>query len=57
MLTKDEAFNLQEIVNEEILSCLRSGTPLDDGYIVSLRSVLQKLGLKETYNYERYKEN
>lgn len=55
-MTKEELEILEEVINEEIHSCLRSGYGLYDVYVVALRSVLKKLGLKETYNYESYRE-
>lgn len=55
-MTKEELHILEEVINEEILSILRSGYSLDDDSVVALRSILNKLGLKEIYNFESYRE-
>lgn len=55
-MTKEELDILEEVINEEIRSCLRSGFGLDNESVVALRSILKKLGLKETYDYESYRE-
>ena len=54
MFNRDELLILEELLNEEILSCLKSGTPLQDNYIIILRDMLFRLNLKETYNFERW---
>lgn len=47
---------LQEIINEEILSYLQSGYKISDCYIRTLREILKKLNLKETYNFEKWRK-
>lgn len=56
-MTKEELDILEEVINEELKSILRSGYGLDDKSVVALRSVLKKLDLKETYDYESYRED
>lgn len=53
-LTKDELFTLQGVLNEEILSMLKSGDGLKDYRVVIMRGLLKKLGLKEYYQFDKY---
>lgn len=52
-ITKQDLELLEEVLNEELLSYLDSGYSLQDKYVVSLRKLLNKLNLKETYNYDK----
>ena len=52
--TKDELFTLQGVLNEEILSMLKSGDGLNDFRVVIMRGLLKKLGLKEYYKFDEY---
>lgn len=56
MFTEKELDTLQELLNEEILSYLRSGYKLNDEYVVLLRVLLCKLHLKEIYNFEKWND-
>lgn len=53
-MTNDELTYLEEMINEEILEYLQSGYSIDDEYIITLRNMLKKLGLKEVYNFDKY---
>lgn len=58
MLDKIDLSILQELLNEEIENYLQSGYKLTDEYVVTLRTILKKLDLKEIYNFDkRFKEN
>ena len=57
MFNQRELNYLEEILNEEILSYLRSGYGLDSEYVVTLRGILEKLGLKELYTFARWAED
>lgn len=57
MFNQRELNYLEEILNEEILSYLRSGYGLDNEYVVTLRGMLEKLGLKELYTFARWSED
>ena len=52
MFNQRELDYLEEILNDEISEYLRSGYGVDDEYIVTLRGILQKLWLKETYDFK-----
>ena len=52
-LTKDDLDVLEEILNEELNNYLDSGYSLNSDYAIELRNLIKKLGLKETYNFER----
>lgn len=54
MFNREELMILEELLNEEILECLKSGMALQDNYIIRLRDMLFRLNLKETYNFERW---
>ena len=55
-MSKEELETLQEIINEEILSYLESGYKISDCYIRTLRGILKKLNLDETYNFEKWRK-
>lgn len=57
-MNKDEYEILEELLNDEIINYLDSGYKITDKYIVTLQSIIKKLGLKETqqYKYNRYKK-
>ena len=57
MFNQRELNYLEEILNEEIVNYLRSGYSLTDDYIVTLRGMLEKLGLSEIYRFDRWGEN
>ena len=47
------SFELKEALNEEILSYLQSGYKVTDDYVILCRKILEKLNLKEIYNFEK----
>lgn len=51
-LNNEELLLLEEILNEEIKSYLYSGYETTSEYIVSIRSIIKKLGLKEIYKFD-----
>ena len=57
MFTQRELEYLEEILNEVIKDYLNSGYPLTDEYIVTLRGMLDKLGLKEIYKFEQWRDD
>lgn len=52
-MNKDELVALEEILNEEIESCLDSGFGLENERVVLVRNLLEKLGLKEYWDYDK----
>lgn len=57
-LTVDDLDILEEIINDELESYLDSGYLLTSEYVIKLRNLLKRLGLKEIWNYdEKYKNN
>lgn len=56
MFDEKELMYLEGVINEEIVSCLRSGEDVDGEYIVTLRGVLKKLGLKEYYRFDEWRD-
>lgn len=56
MFNEKELLYLEGVINEEIVSCLRSGEDVDGEYIVTLRGVLKKLGLKENYSFDEWRD-
>lgn len=48
---------LEELLNEEISNYLHSGYSLDDEYVIRMRNMLKKLGLKENYHFDRWCKN
>lgn len=57
MFTQRELEYLEEILNETIKDYLNSGYPLTDEYVVTLRGMLDKLGLKEIYKFEKWRDD
>lgn len=57
MFDKKELGYLEEMINEEIKDYLNSGYPLEDDYVVTLRGMLEKLGLKEIYKFEKWRDD
>ena len=51
-MSEEENSILEELINEEIKSYLYSGYKITDNYVITLRNLLKKLGLKEIYKYE-----
>lgn len=51
-MSEEEKSILQELLNEEIKSYLQSGYKITDEYVITLRNLLSKFDLKETYKYE-----
>ena len=45
-MTKEELI-IEEMINEEIKEYLQSGYSIDDEYIITLKNILKKLGLKD----------
>lgn len=56
-MSEEEKSILQELLNEEIKSYLQSGYKITDEYVITLRNLLSKFDLKETYKYEWRKNN
>ena len=56
MFTERELEYLEGVLNEEIHSCCTSGHDVDGEYISSLRGILSKLGLKEYYKFDDWRE-
>ena len=53
-LSDEEIALLEEILNTEIIEyAVSSGYGFTNEYIVSLRNIIKKLGLKETYDYDK----
>ena len=48
---------LEEILNEEIKDYLNDGYELDGEYVTTLRGMLDKLGLKEIYKFEKWRDD
>ena len=58
MLSKDDLDMLEELINNELESYLDSDYLLTSEYVIKLRDLLKRLGLKEICNYdEKYKNN
>lgn len=57
MFNEQELAYLEDMINEELCEYLDSGYSLDDDYVVTLRNMLKKLGLKETYNFEKWRDD
>lgn len=57
MFTERELEYLEGVLNEEIHSCCISGHNVDGEYISSLRDILSKLGLKEYYKFDEWRED
>ena len=53
-LTKEDLLTLEELINEEIKNYLDSGYSIRSEYAINLRSLLQKLNLKENYKFDNY---
>lgn len=51
-MSEEEKAILEELLNEEIKSYLESGYKITDEYVINLRNLLKKFGLKEIYKYE-----
>lgn len=56
MLNEEEKTIIELLINNEIKDILHGGTSLEAGIIKTLRSTLAKLGLKELYDFDSYKE-
>lgn len=56
MFTERELIILEELINEEILSCCRSGHDIDGEHITTLRNILSQLGLNEIYKFDKWRE-
>ena len=57
MFSQEEIDVLEDVLNEELLGYLHSGYSLEDAYAINIRNIMQKLGIKERYNFERYRES
>lgn len=57
ILEDAEVAILEEVLNEEILSCLRSGYGTKNEYVVKIRSILKKMELHELYRFEEWDED
>ena len=54
-LTREDFELLEELINEEIKEYLESGYySICSDFIIQMRELLQKLGLKEIYNFNEY---
>lgn len=51
-MSEEEKDILEELLNEEIKSYLQSGYEVTDKYVITLRNLIKKFGLKEIYKYE-----
>lgn len=51
-MSEEEKAILEELLNEEIKNYLESGYKITDKYVINLRNLLLKFGLKEIYKYE-----
>lgn len=51
-LSKEESSILEELINEEIKDYIQSGYKITDEYVITLRNLLLKIGLREMYKYE-----
>ena len=57
MFNIDELNILEGLLNEEIIEYLRSGYGLDNEYVIHMRNILKKLGLKEYYDFEKWRDD
>lgn len=57
MFTERELEYLEGVLNEEIHSCCVSGHDVDGECISTLRGILNKLGLKEYYKFDDWRED
>ncbi len=57
MFNREELEILEELLNEEILNCLRSGHSLKNEYVINCRNMLKKLNLREIYDYDKKFKN
>lgn len=46
-MNEEEKQILEELINEEIKSYIQSGYRITDEYVITLRNIIKKLGLKE----------
>lgn len=54
-LNNEELSLLEEILNDEIIHyAVSSGYGFTNEYIVSLRNIIKKLGLKDTSDYDKW---
>lgn len=51
-MSEEEKAILEELLNEEIKNYLQSGYKVTDDYVITLRNLLKKFGLREIYKYE-----
>lgn len=56
MFTREELDILEGVLNEEILSILRSGYGTKESSVITMRGILKKLDLKEYYRFEEWDE-
>ena len=56
MFNKNELDVLEGVLNEEIISILRSGYGTKNDSVIAMRNILYKLGLKEYYKFEEWDE-
>lgn len=52
-MTKDDLDILEELINNALESYLDSGYGLNSEYTIALRNLLNKLGLKEYWDYDK----
>ena len=53
-LEEKERIYLQELVNDELKNYLDDGYFLNDDYVIALRNIIEKLGLRETYPFDKW---
>ena len=53
MFDKNELAILEELLNEEIESYCQSGYSVKSEYVVRLRNMIKKLGLREFYDFDK----
>lgn len=52
-MNKEDLEILEELINDTLEAYLDSGYYLTDTYIIRLRNLLKKLGLKEIWDYDK----
>lgn len=53
MFTKEELNILEQLLNEDVEELLNSGYNLNNEYVVLIRNIISKLGLRETWDYDK----
>lgn len=53
MIDNNDLSILEELLNEEIESYCQSGYSVKSEYVVKLRKIIKKLGLRELYDFDK----